>query len=153
MGCSCLFFAFSSLLRVSELATIDRNSILIDADSGASFLLLKPMKAIIQEINISSVQDDLICPVAYLRRYVLRTDAFRPQPGSSHLFLALLSPSASIGQHGSSLVQVFYPRPVSDTRLFPAHSIRSASASAAFRSGSPIDSYSACRALVYAVDF
>ncbi len=138
-----ILLALSTLLRVSELASINLDSVLIDPPD-AFFSLLRPLKAQhsgpLKRITVKGSCDSLICPVRALQSYISRTDNFRRQLEGSALFLGLIAPHRSVS--GSTLgrwIKSVLRRAGIDTLVFSAHSTRGAAASAAARAGVPID--------------
>lgn len=140
-----ILLALTSMLRVSELSSIDRQSVEIGNDR-AVFSLVKPRKAqkdgALHNIIIKKFTNNPnLCPVACLGYYVFQTDPLRNDANSKLLFLATVKPYKPVS--GSSVgrwIKVFLGDAGIDTSTFKAHSTRGAAASKAARSGVPVDS-------------
>lgn len=96
-----LLLALSTLCRVSELANISRDSIIIDGIQ-ATFSLTKPRKSQrsspLQVLTVKRLQPtSLACPVETLIDYITASESFRQRPDSKLLFLGLRSPHRSVG--------------------------------------------------------
>ncbi len=139
-----VLLALSSLCRVSELANIDRDSIVMD-EGQAKFSLSKPRKtqrnSPLQVITLKKMQPvSLACPVETLRDYLIVSDQFRSGPKSKLLLLGLRPPRNSVG--GSTLarwIKAVLSDAGVDTAVYSAHSTRGASASKAARLGVPTE--------------
>jgi len=135
--------ALATLLRVSDIAGIDYESISID-EFDAHFSLSRPMKAQhsgpLKRIQLRSHQDDaLICPLVCLRNYISRTDSFRSEDDGGNLILGLNAPHGPVtGSTVGRWIKELLGRARIDA-VFSAHSTRSAAASAAVRAGVSID--------------
>lgn len=139
-----VLLAFTSILRVSELAAIDRQSVVI-SQGKAQFSLVKPRKAkkggvlhnfVIQKFKSNSN----LCPVVCLCDYILQTEALRNNVNSKLLFLSPVRPYKSVT--GSSIarwIKTILGDAGVDTATFKAHSTRGAAASKAARCGIPVD--------------
>lgn len=139
-----ILLAVTSMLRISELVAIDRQSVNI-TENEASFALLKPRKAqkegALHNISIKGFTDSpKLCPVNCLGHYIFQTDPLRNRYNGRNLFIATIRPYKGIT--GSSLgrwIKAMLAEAGVNTSSFTAHSTRSASASKAARSGVPID--------------
>jgi hypothetical protein len=84
--------AISTLLRVSELASVDRLSITF-TQTGAQFTLSKPRKsqfcAPLRLVSFIKVPERKICPVDCLRAYLFISDYYRSEENNHHLFISL----------------------------------------------------------------
>ena len=140
---ACLM-ALATLIRVSDLAGIDYESINTDPPDAA-FSLSRPMKAQhsgpLKRIQLKGHQPDaLVCPVACLQSYLTRTEPFRSGPRCRSLFLGLISPHDPISSESvSRWIKSMLSRSGIDTTVYAAHSARSEAASAAVRAGVAID--------------
>jgi len=135
--------ALATLLRVSDIAGIDFESISIE-EFDAYFSLSRPMKAQhsgpLKRIRLRSHQDEaIICPVVCLRNYISRTDSFRSEDDGGNLIVGLISPHGPVsGSTVGRWIKELLGRAGIDA-VFSAHSTRSAAASAAVRAGVSID--------------
>ena len=136
--------ALTTLLRVSDLAGIDYETINIDPPD-ASFSLSRPMKAQhsgpLKRVLLKVHEPDtLVCPVACLQNYLTRTDPFRSGPRCKRLFLGLISPHDPVSSESiSRWIKSVLSRSGIDTSIYAAHSTRGAASSAAVRAGVSID--------------
>ena len=140
-----MMLAITTLLRVSELASIDRQSVVI-SETKATFVLSKPRKAqrsgSLHSFSLLKFPSDpVICPVDALGHYVYRTDPSRSDLNSRSLFIALRRPfrpvvGATLGRWMKDVME----SAGIDTSRFSAHSARGASSSRAARIGVPMDS-------------
>lgn len=133
--------ALATLLRVSELASIDRNSIKF-TPHDVSFQLSKLRKTQSQgpllSITLPTCAEKRICPVNCLGIYVYKTDVLRPN--SNKLFLTLIAPYRPVtGSTIGRWVKPFLAKAGVDTTVFSAHSTRGAAASKAVANGVPTD--------------
>ncbi|KAI9565167.1 hypothetical protein GHT06_008943 [Daphnia sinensis] len=119
---------YATLCRVSELANISRDSIVIDGIQ-ALFSHTKPRKS-----QRSS-------PLQKLKDYITASESFRQRPDSKFLFLGLRSPRRSVG---ASTLARWIKSVLSDagvdTSVFSAHSTRGAAASNAANLKVPVES-------------
>ena len=140
---SILLLALACFARVSELSTIDFHSLNFTEDQ-VSFSLMCPRKSqrsgpLINFAIDCLPDDELLCPVKYLREYVTRTDCIRAM-GSTGLFIALKPPHQSVGK---ATIARWIKEALSaegvDTSVYSAQSTRGAAASQALESGVPCD--------------
>ena len=139
-----VLLALTTMLRVSELASIDRQSVKI-GDDRALFSLTKPRKAqkdgALHNIVIKKFPNNPnICPVSCLGYYIFQTDSLRNSTNANLLFLAMKKPNKPVT--GSSIgrwIKSLLGKAGVDTSTFKAHSTRGAAASKAARSGVPVD--------------
>lgn len=134
--------ALSTMMRVSELAAIDKDSISFINDS-VTFQLSRPRKSqkSLQSFTLHKNPEVKICPVRCLGIYIYNTDILRNHYNSKNLFIGLIRPhstasSTSIGHW----IKYYLSRAGIDTTVFSAHSTRGAAASKAANSGVPINS-------------
>jgi len=139
-----ILLALTTLLRVSEIASITRESIQID-ESKASFALSKHLKAQregpLHTITLGRFpQRPNLCPVDCLGYYTYQTDVPRGASGATSLFVTTRRPfnSATPSTVGHWIKKVLKSAGI-DTSKFSAHSTRGASASRAVKIGVPID--------------
>ena len=130
--------ALLSCLRVSELASIHRGSV-VTTQQQVSFTLGRPRKAqhtgALQCITLPSCSDSKVCPVACMRQFLLKSDAERPSTTTS-LFMSLVHPYRPVtGSTIGRWIKDFLADAGVDTESFSAHSTRGAAASAAASSG------------------
>lgn len=139
-----VLLALTSMLRVSELASIDRLSVVV-SEEKVSFALSKPRKAQksgpLHNISINSfIANPKLCPVACVGFYVYLTDHLRNEGNSHRLFISTVRPHKPVT--GSSLgrwIKTALGRAGVDTSVFKAHSARGAAASKAVGAGIPVD--------------
>jgi len=131
--------ALSSLLRVSEIASISRTSIHCSA-SAAIFSLSRPRKTQhdgpLQSISLPRLSGR-ICPVDCLENYLGRSKSLCPS--SDSLFISLKKPYRAVG---SSTIARWIKKCLSDAGIddsFSAHSTRGSGASKAAKIGIPIE--------------
>ena len=139
-----MLLALSSLCRVSELANIDRDSVIFLNDQ-AKFALQKPRKSqrnsTLQVISVEKLlPPSLACPVETLRDFVVAADQRRKKDKPRSLFIGLRPPHNSVGASTVArwLKLVLNDAGV-DTSVYSAHSTRGASASNAANSGVPTE--------------
>lgn len=137
-----VLLALASLLRVSELAAIDFQSVVFSEDD-VKFTLLKPRKAQhggpLQSVSIPSLSDADCCPVQALKTYVNRTIPLR-EPNIKQLFVSTIAPHAGVtGNTMSKWIRSALQISGVDTSMFKAHSTRGAAASKAAASGISVD--------------
>lgn len=136
--------ALTSLFRVSEIASINLNS-LIFSSSGIHLSLLRPRKAQhsgpLQSIFIARFSCLKRCPVAALEDYVNRTSQLRIENRmDSPLFIALIVPHAPVTANTiSRWIKTVLRLAGIDTSVFSAHSTRGAAASSAAAKGISVD--------------
>ena len=138
-----MLLALASLLRVSELASINLSSIIF-SNSGVTFTLLKPRKAQhnwpLQSIVIPGLPDSACCPVEAIRVYVDRTATHRNDTNINSLFISFISPHGNVTANTiSGWIRSALASSRIDTSLFKAHSTRGAAASKALASGMSVD--------------
>lgn len=139
-----MLLALSSLCRVLELASIDRDSVIF-LNNQARFALQKPRKSqrnsSLQVITIDKLMPtSLACPVETLRDFVSVADQRRKKDGPRSLFIGLRPPYNSVGASTVArwLKLVLNDAGV-DTSIYSAHSTRGASVSNAANSGVPTE--------------
>lgn len=135
--------AVSTLLRVSEIASLDKRTLEFSS-SGAKIALSKPRKAQtsgpLRWVSIAKYANNLICPVDCLRAYVYFTDINRTEANQQHLLISLIQPFGSVSGNTVARWKKEYLSDAGiDTSIFSAHSTRGAAASEAARSGISID--------------
>lgn len=136
--------ALASLLRVSEIASIARESLKIN-ESGMSFSLLKPRKAqregALKTLSIKRIRDPRIDPVSCTERYILLSEGFRNQANDKRLFIGSVKPHKPVA---GSTVAGWLKRQLQeggvDVSKFSAHSTRGAASSKAAAAGIPVQS-------------
>ncbi len=139
-----MLLALSSLCRVSELASIVRDSIVID-DEQAKFALSALRKSqrasSLQLISLKKLQPvSLACPVATLMHYISVSEPFRVGEKSRLLLLGLRPPRNSVcGSTVARWIKSLLSKAGVDTTVYSAHSTRGASASNAANLGVPTD--------------
>ena len=138
-----VLLALASLLRVSELASINYSSIRF-AESAVSFSLLRPRKAQhsgpLQTIALTEFENTLCCPVEAMRTYQEKTSALR-SASSETFFIGLIPPYSDVSANTiSRWIKEFLKLAGIDTSIFSAHSTRGAAASSAAAKGVAIDS-------------
>ncbi|KAK4003501.1 hypothetical protein OUZ56_005261 [Daphnia magna] len=135
--------ALASLLRVSELAAINFQSINFSEES-VKFSLLKPRKAQhsgpLQTISIPAIPEEDCCPVHALKAYVKLTGPFRGNSNINQLFISVISPHGGVTANTiSRWIRITLKESGVDTSVFSAHSTRGAAASKASAAGISID--------------
>ena len=138
-----LLLALTTLLRVSELASISKSSLILSEDR-AYFSLSKVRKAqsdgSLHRLSLMAFRNDpLLCPVRCLEAYTYLTDVLRDSTNADSLFIALKRPHMKVGGStlGRWIKDILFAAGV-DTSSFSAHSTRGASASKAVSCGVPI---------------
>ena len=136
--------ALATLLRVSEIASITRESVVFNS-SGVVFSLSKPRKAqksgALQSISLERVDDPLICLVECLGYYVYCTDFLRSDINQNLLLVGLQKPHREVsGSTVGRWVKDFLSMAGVDSNIFSAHSTRGAASSKAAAVGLHIDS-------------
>lgn len=138
-----VLLALASLLRVSELASINFQSVTFSS-SGVNFTLLKPRKAQhsgpLQSIFIPSLREPGCCPVETIKAYVDATAPHRNHSNINSLFVSCNKPHRNITSNTvSGWIRSSLAAAGIDTSVFSAHSTRGASASKALAAGISID--------------
>lgn len=134
--------AVSTWMRSSELAVIDRHSILI-TEEGVSFSLLAPRKSQkkgpMRSFFLKRFENTKTCPVECLSVYLIYTfDNFSVT--HERLLLSFVAPNNPVaGNTVGRWIKSYLNLAGIDTTIFSAHSTRSAAASNAARLGMPID--------------
>lgn len=136
--------ALTSLLRVSEIAAIERSSVRFD-DGAATLFLSKPRKTQHQgplsSIKIPRCPDKIVCPVDCLGFYIYVTDPIRPAGNVDRLLISNIAPYRPVSASTvARWIKSYMERAGVDTQTFSAHSTRGAAASRAVASGVPIES-------------
>lgn len=137
-----ILLALVTLFRVSEIASIDLQSIVFSSDD-MRLSLLKPRKAqksgALVSKCISRLQVNKICPVETTQAYINATKSLRKPPSSS-LLVSSIKPHKPIGGAtvGHWIKKVMQDAGV-DTSVFSAHSTRGAASSKAAAKGVPTD--------------
>ena len=136
--------AISTLLRVSELASLNKISLEF-SPTGARIALSRPRKAQssgpLRWVSIDKYEDGRICPVDCLRTYIYLTDFNRNEGNQRSLFISLIEPFGPVsGNTIGRWIKTYLSFAGINTDIFSAHSTRGAAASGAVRSGVPIDS-------------
>ncbi|KZS22093.1 Uncharacterized protein APZ42_010981 [Daphnia magna] len=136
--------ALTSLLRVSEIAAIERSSVRFD-DGAATLFLSKPRKSQHQgplsSIKIPRCPDKIVCPVDCLGFYIYVTDPIRPAGNVDRLLISNIAPYRPVSASTvARWIKSYMERAGVDTQTFSAHSTRGAAASKAVASGVPIES-------------
>lgn len=134
--------ALATMLRVSELASIDASSIRFDND-GVAFNLTKPRKAqrdgSLHSLFVRGIPDVLIDPVACCGFYRYLTDPLRHDGNSGSLFISLVRPHNPVSPSTlARWIKIQLGTAGIDTSTFTAHSTRGAASSAAAKNGCPI---------------
>ncbi|KZR96088.1 Uncharacterized protein APZ42_009774, partial [Daphnia magna] len=130
-----VLLGLASLLRVSELASINFQSVTFSS-SGVNFTLLKPRKAQhsgpLQSIFIPSLREPGCCPVETIKAYVDATAPHRNHSNINSLFVSCNKPHRNITSNTvSEWIRSSLAAAGIDTSVFSAHSTRGASASKA----------------------
>jgi site-specific recombinase XerD len=139
-----VLLALSSLCRVSELASIVKDSIVID-DEQAKFSLSVPRKSqrasALQVITLKKLLPvSLACPVEALKQYLSVSEPFRVGAKGRLLLLGLRPPRCSVsGSTVARWIKSILSEAGVDTTIYSAHSTRGASASNAANRGVPTD--------------
>lgn len=135
--------ALAILFRASDLASINFKSIVF-AENRVSFALNRPRKAhkseSLQSFSLEKLDDELLDPVACLRAYIFKTEAFRGPHNEGSLFIS------SVGQHNpvksvtiSGWIKQVLREAGIDINMFSAHSTRGPAASKAVAAGISVD--------------
>lgn len=135
--------ALASLLRVSELASIDLPSVAF-VDGRVRFSLLKPRKAQhsgpLPSFSLPELPDAGSCPVKTLKAYLDRTAPHRNDQNNKSVFITLRSPfSAVTASTVSRWIKCYLAAAGVDTSVYSAHSTRGAAASKGAKSGLSTD--------------
>ena len=138
-----VLLALASLLRVSELAAINLQSIAF-SNNGVNFSLLKPRKAQhsgpLQSFFIPSLQVPGSCPVEAVRSYIDVTAPYRNSSNNCNLFISCIKPHRVVTSNTvSGWIRSLLTDAGIDTTIFSAHSTRGAAASKAFNVGMSMD--------------
>lgn len=125
--------AISTLLRVSELASLDRTTVLFTS-SGANLSLSRPRKSqtsgSLRCVVLQKVPDKKICPIDCLWAYLIFTDFMRTPENHNQVFISLVQPFGSVsGNTVGRWVKDFLASAGIDTEIFTAYSARGAAAS------------------------
>lgn len=142
-GKTVILIALTSLLRVSEIASISFPSISF-SQSGVRFSLSRPRKSQhsgpLQKLFIPEFVDSSRCPVKALESYIDRSWVWRQPSSDSSLFLALVAPHSAVTANTiSRWVKTLLGRAGIQTSVFSAH-FKGAAASAAAKKGAEIES-------------
>lgn len=137
-----VLLALASLLRVSELAAIDYQSVIFSEDD-VKFTLLRIRKSQrggpLQSVIIPKLLDANCCPVQALKAYVDRTSTIR-ESNIKQLFVSTIAPHAGVTANTmSKWIRSALNVSGVDTSIFKAHSTRGAAASKASASGISTD--------------
>ena len=139
-----VLIALACFLRVSDLASIDRSSVIFSA-SGAQFAQHKFRKSQhtgplpVFTLPIFPVAN--ICPVGDLRVYLSRTEGRRGSDNINSLFIATIAPFKGVTSNTiAHWVRSLLSSAGIDVIVFGAHSTRGAAASKAFAAGVSVDS-------------
>jgi hypothetical protein len=135
--------AFSSLLRVSELASISLDTVVV-SEQSLSFSLLKPRKSQrsgpLHRILFPRFENQELDPVACTMAYIEKTRPLRSIINNSNLFVACVKPHKPVV---GSTVAGWIKKQLGEAGVdivirFSAHSTRGAAASKAAKAGIPI---------------
>jgi hypothetical protein len=138
-----ILLALSSLCRVSELASIDRYSVVF-VNNQAKFSLQRPRKSqrnsSLQVITLEKLLPlPLACPVETLKD-LTASDQLRQGEKAKSLFIGLRPPHSSVGASSVARWLKFILNDAGvDKSIYSAHSTRGASASNAVNSGVPTE--------------
>ena len=139
-----MLLALASLCRVSELASIDRYSVVF-LNNQAKFSLQKPRKSqrnsSLQVITLEKLLPlPLACPVETLKDFLSASDQLRQGEKAKSLFIGLRPPHSSVGASSvARWLKIILNVAGVDTSIYSAHSTRGASASNAVNSGVPTE--------------
>lgn len=138
--------ALATFMRVSELASIDLNSIVF-SPTGVSFSLTKVRKSQrsgpLSSFSLAKLPETAreVCPVRAIRTYIEFTADRRSGANSSLLFIGAVRPYKPVtGSTIGRWIKDLLAEAGVNTAVFSAHSTRSAASSAAVAKGAPIDS-------------
>ena len=136
--------ALASLLRVSELTSINRRTIILNEEEAMCFLS-RPGKAQhlgpLQSVSILRCHDKEICPVAGLEYYVIVTDPARNFSDGDEVLVTMTAPHRPASSSTvARWIKSYAGWSGVNIDVFSTHWIREASASKAVVSGVPIDS-------------
>lgn len=136
--------AIVTLMRTSELASIDRESVKFSS-SSASLALAKPRKTQfsgpLKSFSFPKFGDNRICPVNCLGLYIILTDYLRTSDNNKYLFIGLTAPNNSVsGNTVGRWIKSYLKDAGIDTTTFGAHSTRGAVSSKAASTGISVDS-------------
>lgn len=129
-----ILLALSSLCRVSELASIDRDSVILLNN-------LPSLNSALQVITVEKLlPPSLASPVKTLRDFVTAVDQRRKKDRPRSLFIGLRPPHNSVGASTVARWLKLVLNDVGiDTSVYSAHSTRGASTSIAANSGVPTE--------------
>lgn len=138
---ACLL-ALSTLLRVSELASIGLSTIQ-EAELSLSFSLLRPRKSQhggpLHKFSLPKFNDPELDPVSCMLLYVDRTRPLRTDTNKDSLFIACVKPHKPVvGSTISGWLKKQLGEAGVDIGKFSAHSTRGAAASKAAAAGVPL---------------
>lgn len=134
--------ALAAFLRVSELAAISREDLVIDG-VGMNFSLLRPRKTqkrgALKTFSIKRLSDHQVDPVAAAERYMQLTEDLRNSANEKNLFIGSVRPHKPVvGSTIASWIKRQLHEGGVDTQTFSAHSTRGAASSRAAARGVPI---------------
>ena len=136
-----VLLALSTFLRVSEIASIERSSIIV-SESDVQFSLGKPRKTQksgrLSLFSLKRLPDPLLCPVNCLGYYVYVTDPLRSQ-NSNHLLISNIKPYHSVTSTSLAIWIKSVLLKAGISNEFGAHSTRGAASSKAAAAGIPIE--------------
>jgi integrase len=138
-----ILLALTTLLRVSEIASIARQSITFFGDK-VTFSLSEPRKAqhdgALHSLTLQKyLAEPKLCPVSCLGYYIYLTDAARNDTNSQLLLMATIRPFKPVtGSTVGRWIKCILTEAGVDP-IFSAHSTRGAAASRAEKNGIPID--------------
>ena len=124
--------ALSTLLRVSEIAGIDKKSIIF-SEEAVEFSLSRPRKwqrsGTLATFKLNKLKEENVCPVECLGHYIGRTERLRGQDNQDVLFISTTPPHhPTDGQTVARWIKKLMFEAGIDTG-FSAHSTRSAASS------------------------
>lgn len=136
--------ALSTLMRASELAGIEKNSVVISS-SEVTFTLSRPRKSQssgpLKTFCLTAFSDKRVCPVHCLGYYIFLTDFLRNDLNSQTLFIGLVDPHSPVSSNTiGRWIKEYLNLAEIDTSVFSAHSTRGSAASKAAESGQSISS-------------
>ncbi|KZS06436.1 Uncharacterized protein APZ42_030117 [Daphnia magna] len=136
--------SLATMSRVSELASIDRKSVIF-SENSVNFSLCKPRKSQrarpLRSLTVTKLQDPSIDPVPCLGLYVHSTDTLRSGINEHRLLIGSVKPHKPVsGSTVARWIKKQLEEASVDTSTFSAHSTRGAAASKAATLGVPIQS-------------
>lgn len=136
---STTLIALASLMRVSEIASTDCESISFSV-SSVKFALLRPSKSQRSGPRQSFVLDvnpvKNACPVDSLKSFLDRTQELRSLSNRNNVFVGLIAPHAPVSPNTMARwIKTYLESSGVDTARFSAHSTRGAGASKATANG------------------